>query len=75
FGEGLKEMKSVYDNVLMPLVVASYRKMKMDHSIWEDMKRVNEVLQKMDLLIAAENVRETVKKKESTRTEKHEKHV
>ncbi|MDR0716002.1 MAG: DNA repair ATPase [Azoarcus sp.] len=62
FGEGLKEMKSIYDNVLMPLVVASYRKMKMDHSMWEDMKRVNEVLQKMDLLIVAESVRETVKK-------------
>ncbi|MDR1063661.1 MAG: AAA family ATPase, partial [Azoarcus sp.] len=62
FGEGLKEMKQIYDNVLMPLVVASYRKMKMDHSMWEDMKRVNDILKKMDLLIAAENVRETVKK-------------
>jgi hypothetical protein len=37
--------------------------MKMDHTIWEDTKRINEVLQKMDLLLAAENVRETVKRK------------
>jgi hypothetical protein len=34
-----------------------------DHSMWEDMKRVNDILKKMNLLIAAENVRETVKKK------------
>jgi hypothetical protein len=47
----------------MPLVVASYRKMKMDHSIWEDMKRVNDILKKMDLLIAAESVKEAAGKK------------
>ncbi|MDR3323644.1 MAG: hypothetical protein LBS89_05520, partial [Zoogloeaceae bacterium] len=62
--EGLKEMKSVYENVLLPLVIASYRKMKMDHSIWEDVKRINEVLQKMDLMLAGERVKETVKKGE-----------
>ncbi|MDR2165366.1 MAG: hypothetical protein LBO79_07075, partial [Zoogloeaceae bacterium] len=70
FGEALKEMKQVYDNILMPLVVASYRKMKMDHSIWEDMKRVNDILKKMDLLLAAESVRETVKKKGGNAGEK-----
>jgi hypothetical protein len=63
FGESLREMKTIFDNILMPLVVASYRKMKMDHSIWEDMKRVNDILKKMDLLIAAESVKEAVAKK------------
>ncbi|MDR3158237.1 MAG: DNA repair ATPase, partial [Zoogloeaceae bacterium] len=70
FGESLREMKTVFDNILMPLVVASYRKMKMDHSIWEDMKRVNDILKKMDLLIAAENVKEAAEKKKSTGKEK-----
>jgi hypothetical protein len=44
--------------------------MKMDHSIWEDMKRVNDILKKMDLLIAAESVKEAVAKKRGGGKEK-----
>ncbi|MDR1350736.1 MAG: ATP-binding protein, partial [Zoogloeaceae bacterium] len=53
FGESLQEMKHLYDSVLLPLVMASYRKMKMDHNIWEENKRMIEILQKMDKLIQA----------------------
>ncbi|GHU06330.1 hypothetical protein AGMMS50225_00850 [Betaproteobacteria bacterium] len=53
FSDSLKEMKALYDNAVLPLVTATYRKMKMDQSTWEDVKRINEVLKKMELLVPA----------------------
>ncbi|MDR2678572.1 MAG: hypothetical protein LBB51_03940, partial [Zoogloeaceae bacterium] len=48
FGDSLKEMKALYDSVLLPLVKANYHKMTMDHSLWEDMKRTLRVLKKLE---------------------------
>jgi hypothetical protein len=39
----------------MLAVVASCRKMKMGHGMWEDIKRVNDILKKIYLLTVAEN--------------------
>ena len=50
FGDSLREMKKLYDEALLPLVRASYLKMRMDHSIWQDMKHMQEVLNKLDRL-------------------------
>jgi hypothetical protein len=44
-------MKQLYDNVLSPLVTANYRKLKLDHSIWENLKRMNNTLKKLDKII------------------------
>ena len=54
FGESLKEMKDLYDTVLLPLVKANYHKMTMDHSLWEDMKRTVRVLQRMERMFPDE---------------------
>lgn len=39
--EVLKGMNKVYEQVLLPLVTANYHKLKMDHSLWEQMKEVS----------------------------------
>jgi hypothetical protein len=51
FSESLKEMKHLYDNVLSPLVTANYRKLKLDHSIWDNLKRMNDTLKKLEKTI------------------------
>jgi len=56
FGESLKEMKELYDNALLPLITANYRKMKLDHSIWEDVKRMHEALRKLENAIPDDGV-------------------
>jgi len=48
FTAALREMQEVYDKVLTPLVTATYRKMRMDHAMWEDMKRIGNLLQRME---------------------------
>jgi MoxR-like ATPase len=50
FGESLKEMKELYNTVLLPLVKANYHKMTMDHALWEDMKRTMRVLQRLEMM-------------------------
>ena len=54
FGESLREMKELYNTVLLPLVKANYHKMTMDHSLWEDMKRTIRVLQKLEMMFPDE---------------------
>ncbi|MDR1063092.1 MAG: DNA repair ATPase [Azoarcus sp.] len=54
FGESLREMKELYNTVLLPLVKANYHKMTMDHSLWEDMKRTVRVLQRMERMFPDE---------------------
>jgi pantoate--beta-alanine ligase len=56
FGESLKEMKELYDKALLPLITANYRKMKLDHSIWEDVKRMHESLRKLENAIPEDGV-------------------
>jgi len=59
FGASLKEMKDLYDTVLVPLVKANYHKMTMDHSLWEDMKRTRRVLQQLENMFPEEAKDET----------------
>ncbi|MDR1462521.1 MAG: DNA repair ATPase [Azoarcus sp.] len=65
FGDSLKEMKSLYDEALLPLVRANYLKMRMDHSIWQDMKDMKQmsgVLARMEKLFPADKSSRPVKK-------------
>jgi MoxR-like ATPase len=50
FSESLDEMKTLYNEALLPLVKANYHKMTMDHSLWEDMKRTTKIIQKLEKL-------------------------
>jgi MoxR-like ATPase len=50
FSESLNEMKTLYNEALLPLVKANYHKMTMDHSLWEDMKRTTKIIQKLEKL-------------------------
>ncbi|GHU29692.1 hypothetical protein AGMMS50256_15120 [Betaproteobacteria bacterium] len=50
FSDSLKEMKTLYNEALLPLARANYLKMRMDHSIWQDLKQMNTVLAKLDTL-------------------------
>lgn len=43
----LKDMQTTYDKVLLPLVTATYRKMRLDHSLWEEMKRISGLMERM----------------------------
>lgn len=43
-------MTQSYEKVLLPLVSATYHKLKMDHSIWDEMKRVSSYLNKLEKL-------------------------
>ena len=42
------EMVKAYEKVLLPLVTATYHKMRLDHSMWDEMKRVSRYLDKME---------------------------
>jgi MoxR-like ATPase len=44
----LKDMQATYDKVLLPLVTATYRKMRLDHSVWEEMKRISGLMERME---------------------------
>ncbi|MFN3987504.1 MAG: DNA repair ATPase [Rhodocyclaceae bacterium] len=46
----LKEMYETYDRVLVPLVTATYRKMRLDHTMWEEMKRIGGLVERMEAL-------------------------
>ncbi len=54
FNDSLQEMKDLYDKALLPLVTATYRKLRLDHTIWEDLKRMNTLLNKMDKQLPSE---------------------
>jgi len=56
FAESLQEMKELYDSALLPLIAANYRKLKLDHSIWEDVKRMQGVLRKLENAIPEDGV-------------------
>jgi len=42
------EMVKAYEKVLMPLVTATYHKLRMDHSMWDEMKRVTSFIEKIE---------------------------
>ncbi len=48
FADTLREMRENYDKVLLPLVTATYRKMRLDHSLWEEMKRLSTLTARLD---------------------------
>ncbi|MDR1887803.1 MAG: hypothetical protein LBQ81_00165, partial [Zoogloeaceae bacterium] len=64
FSDSLNEMKILYNEALLPLARANYLKMRMDHSIWQDLKQMNSVLAKLETLFPEEKV---VPKAKSTR--------
>ena len=47
FSGFLEGMNKSYDQVLLPLVSATYHKLKMDHSLWEEMKKVSALMDKL----------------------------
>ena len=48
FAGVVEEMVKAYDKVLLPLVTASYHKLRMDHSMWDEMKRVTKYIDKLE---------------------------
>jgi hypothetical protein len=48
FAGVVEGMTKSYQEVLLPLVTATYHKLKMDHSIWDEMKRVSSYLNKIE---------------------------
>ena len=50
FADAVAGMTRNYEKVLLPLVTATYHKLKMDHSIWDEMKRVSNYLSKLEKL-------------------------
>ncbi len=44
----LRNMAETYERVLLPLVTATYHKMKLDHSLWEEMKRMSGFMEKLE---------------------------
>ena len=56
FADSLNEMKTLYNEALLPLARANYLKMRMDHSIWQDLKQMNSVLAKLETLFPEEKV-------------------
>ncbi|MDD3484863.1 hypothetical protein, partial [Azovibrio restrictus] len=44
----LEGMNKSYERVLLPLVTATYHKLKMDHSLWEEMKKVSAYVSKLN---------------------------
>ncbi|MFV5212387.1 DNA repair ATPase [Azonexus caeni] len=42
------DMVKAYEKVLLPLVTATYHKIRLDHSMWDEMKRVSTYLDKLD---------------------------
>ena len=47
FAGVLEGMNKSYEQVLLPLVNATYHKLKMDHSLWEEMKKVSAYVGKL----------------------------
>ncbi|MDR0564985.1 MAG: DNA repair ATPase [Azoarcus sp.] len=58
FSESLREMKNLYDTALLPLVRANYLKMRMDHSIWQDLKQMSAFMEKIEKMFPAEKLGE-----------------
>jgi hypothetical protein len=50
FSGVVEGMTQSYEKVLLPLVTATYHKLKMDHSIWDEMKRVSSYLNKLEIV-------------------------
>ena len=48
FANVVGEMVKAYEKVLLPLVTATYHKIRLDHSMWDEMKRVSTYLDKFD---------------------------
>ncbi|MDR3086399.1 MAG: ATP-binding protein [Azoarcus sp.] len=69
FGDSLQAMKTLYDEALLPLVRANYLKMRMDHSLWQDMKHMNDVLGKIEELFPEEKKTASSKRRADKETE------
>jgi len=46
--QAIKGMTEAYDRVLLPLVTATYHKMKLDHTLWDEMKRVSGFVERLE---------------------------
>ncbi|GAB2884251.1 DNA repair ATPase [Uliginosibacterium flavum] len=49
----IKGMTEAYDRVLLPLVTATYHKMKLDHTLWEEMKRMSGYVERLEKSLEA----------------------
>lgn len=47
-GSALEQMHASYEKVLLPLVNATYLKMKLDHSLWDEVKSIATLVQRME---------------------------
>jgi hypothetical protein len=67
----LDDIQHPHPEFLQKFIALADGTRRIEAVMWEDTKWLNDILKKMDLLIAAETVRETVKKKGSAAKEKH----
>lgn len=44
----LMKMSETYEQVLLPLVSATYHKMKLDHTLWDEMKQISTYVAKLE---------------------------
>ncbi len=61
--ESMKGMTEAYDRILLPLVTATYHKMKLDHTMWEEMKRLSSYVEKLEKSLEAGAARKQAEKK------------
>ncbi len=53
FTDAVHGMNDAYERVLLPLVTATFHKMKLDHSLWDEVKRVSGLVERMEQSIKA----------------------
>ena len=53
FTDAVHGMNDAYERVLLPLVTATFHKMKLDHSLWDEVKRVSGLVERMEQSLKA----------------------
>jgi hypothetical protein len=61
----IKGMTEAYDRVLLPLVTATYHKMKLDHTLWDEMKRMSGYVERLEKSLDADSARINKSSKDS----------
>ncbi|WP_345534027.1 DNA repair ATPase [Viridibacterium curvum] len=61
----IKGMTEAYDRVLLPLVTATYHKMKLDHTLWDEMKRMSGYVEKLEKSLESGVARNVARSKPS----------
>ncbi len=64
----LREMQQAYEKVLLPLVNATYLKMRLDHSLWDEVKNITAMMEKASLKSCADKSPTAGKTTKASRT-------